>query len=281
MQSSRYIRASLACGLLAIALLAMAHADPLAVVNAARGQACGSRSGALAHTPALDTAAHAVADGKSLRAAVEASGYRAVNSAVLRFDGVRDDNELAILVNRSCTQIAAAGLRDAGSYQRGQAFWIVIAEPFSVPKLDQATVAARVLVLVNRARSQPRRCGNEQFGAAPALSVSPALTRAATAHVRDMAERGSMSHAGRDGSTPAQRVTRAGYAWSAVGENIAAGQRDADSVVKSWLGSPGHCANLMSSDYSETGSAFATNAGSEAGIYWTQVFAAPSAPASR
>src|SRR5262249_6851523 len=133
-------------------------------------------------------------------------------STVLRFDGVRDDNELATLISRSCAQIATAGLRDAGSYQRGQALWIVIAEPFSVPKLDAAAVAARVLDLVNRARSQPRRCGNEQFGAAPALRASPALTRAASAHAGDMAERGSMSHAGRDGSTPAQRVSRAGYA---------------------------------------------------------------------
>jgi uncharacterized protein YkwD len=172
-------------------------------------------------------------------------------------------------------------MRDAGSYQRGQAFWIVIAEPFSVPKLDQAAVAARVLDLVNRARAQPRRCGNEQLSAVPALRASPLLARAASAHARDMADAGTMSHTGRDGSTPAQRVAHAGYAWSAVGENIAAGQRDADSVVKSWLGSPGHCANLMSPDYSETGLGFATNDSSQAGIYWAQVFAAPSASASR
>jgi uncharacterized protein YkwD len=279
MQSSRYISTALSCGLLAIGLSPAAHADPLAVLNAARGQACGT--GALAHAPALDAAARAVADGKSLRTAIEGSGYRAVMSALLRFDGVRNDSELATMVNRSCAQIAAPGLRDAGSYQRGQAFWIVIAEPFSVPKLDQTAAAARVLDLVNQARAQPRRCGNEQFGAAPALRASPLLARAASAHARDMAERGNMSHTGGDGSTPAQRVTRAGYSWSAVGENIAAGQRDADSVVKSWLGSPGHCANLMSPDYTETASGFATNASSQAGIYWAQVFAAPSASASR
>ena len=74
---------------------------------------------------------------------------------------------------------------------------------------------------------------------------------------------------------PAQRVARAGYSWSVVGENIAAGQRDADTVVKSWLESPGHCANLMNPEYSEVGVAFATNASSAAGIYWAQVFAAP------
>jgi uncharacterized protein YkwD len=281
MQPSRYIRTVFACGFLAIVLLPAAHADPLAVVNAARSHSCGTTAGALAHAPALDAAARAVAEGKSLRIAVEASGYRAVTSTLLRLEGVRDDSDLARVANRSCAQIAAAGLRDAGSYQRGQALWLVIAEPFSVPKLDRAAVAARVLDLVNQARAQPRRCGDEQFGAAPALRASPLLTQAASAHSRDMAERGSMSHVGGDGSTPAQRVTRAGYSWAAVGENIAAGQRDADTVVKGWLGSPGHCANLMSPDYTETGLAFATNASSQAGIYWAQVFAAPSASASR
>jgi uncharacterized protein YkwD len=260
-------------GLIAVAT---AHANPIEVVNSVRRQGCGNgAAAALVHTPTLDTAARSVAEGKTLRAAVEASGYRAVNSAVLYLDGARDDNELARLVAQSCAQVTRAGLRDAGSYQRGRTLWIVLAEPFSVPALDQSAVAARVLELVNRARAEPRRCGGQQFGAAPALRWSPKLEQVAAAHARDMAESGTVSHTGRDSSTPSQRVTRAGYHWSAVGENIAAGQRDAESVVKSWLGSAGHCANLMSPDYSEVGAAFATNAASAAGIYWAQVFAAP------
>jgi uncharacterized protein YkwD len=150
-----------------------------------------------------------------------------------------------------------------------------------VPALDRAAVAPRVLELVNRARAQPRRCGRDDFGAAPALRGSQPLERVARAHARDMAQRGSMSHTGSDGSAPAQRVTRAGYAWSAIGENIAAGQPDPESVVKGWLASPGHCANLMSPDYSEVGVAFATNPASEAGIYWTQVLASPSSATRR
>src|SRR5262252_939217 len=93
MQSSRCRRAIVACGLLAIASLPVAHADPLAVVNTARHQTCGSTSAALVRAAALDAAARGVAEGKSLRAAIDASGYRAVTSTVIRLDGVRDDDE--------------------------------------------------------------------------------------------------------------------------------------------------------------------------------------------
>ena len=46
-----------------------------------------------------------------------------------------------------------------------------------------------------------------------------------------MAERGSLGHEGSDGSTSGERMTRAGYVWQASGENVAAGQPDAESVV--------------------------------------------------
>jgi len=39
-------------------------------------------------------------------------------------------------------------------------------------------------------------------------------------------------------------------------------------------GIPGHCANLMASQYLEMGVAYAVNRESKAGIYWVQVFAA-------
>jgi len=257
-----------------------ARADPLSVVNAVRHQGCGNPARALAHAPQLDVAAQGVAEGRTLRAAVDASGYRAVTTTLLSLDGARNEGELGRLVAQSCAQVTQAGLSDAGSYQRGHMVWIVLAEPFRVPTLDKTAVAARVLDLVNQARAEPRRCGGQQFGAAAPLHRSLVLEQTAASHARDMATRGNMSHLGSDGSTSPQRVTRAGYRWSAVAENIAAGQRGADRVVKSWLDSPGHCANLMNPMYSDMGVAFATNAASPAVIYWTQVFGAPMGVAS-
>jgi len=59
-----------------------------------------------------------------------------------------------------------------------------------------------------------------------------------------------------------------------VAENIASGQKDADDVVRTWLESPGHCANLMNPDMRDMGVAYAFDASSTDGIYWVQVFAA-------
>jgi uncharacterized protein YkwD len=136
-------------------------------------------------------------------------------------------------------------------------------------------VSREVLELVNQARAKRRRCGWKRLDAVPSLALSDALERAARAHAQDMAERRILSHAGRDGSSPGERATRSGYRWRAVAENIAGGQTTAEQVVAEWLGSPKHCANLMSPDYSELGVGYAVEPKSELKTYWAQLFAAP------
>lgn len=136
-------------------------------------------------------------------------------------------------------------------------------------------VAQQVLTLVNEARAERRRCGWKRFGAVAPLAMSVVLQAVALAHARDMADRGILSHAGRDGSTPGTRAEGAGYRWRVVGENIASGQATAEQVVADWLKSSHHCANLMDPDYSEMGVAFAVGSRSEARNYWSQMFAAP------
>ena len=107
------------------------------------------------------------------------------------------------------------------------------------------------------------------------MTLSPLLNEAAFRHARDMAERGVLSHEGSDGSESGDRITRAGYAWRASGENVAAGQPDADTVVAAWLESPGHCATLMGPYFTEMGIAFVPAPEKNPAIYWAQVFAAP------
>ena len=101
------------------------------------------------------------------------------------------------------------------------------------------------------------------------------LTAAASVQSLDMAARGRLGHDGSDGSDSGERMTRAGYTWQAAGENVAAGQHDADAAVAAWLESPGHCATLMNAHFTETGVAFALAPGKNPAVYWTQVFAAP------
>lgn len=77
------------------------------------------------------------------------------------------------------------------------------------------------------------------------VTVDDRLIKAAARHARAMADRDFFSHVGADGSSIGMRVTRAGYVWALVAENIAAGMTDADAAVISWIDSPGHRQNLL------------------------------------
>ena len=126
---------------------------------------------------------------------------------------------------------------------------------------------------VNEARSQPRQCGDQNFDAAEPLSWNCKLTDAARAHSEDMVKLEFFSHTGPEGREIGERVSQRNYSWSAVGENIAAGQNSVDQVVDGWLSSPGHCANIMRAEFTEMGAARIEAPGSKYSPLWTQVFA--------
>lgn len=135
-------------------------------------------------------------------------------------------------------------------------------------------VAARVLDLVNQARSAGRRCGSEAFAPTAPLASATPLESAAQSHAQDMATREYFAHKAKDGSEPRDRVRGAGYAARLSGENIAFGAESAEEVVRGWLASPGHCANIMDGRFRHTGIGVAS--GRKAGhIYWVQTFGAP------
>lgn len=126
---------------------------------------------------------------------------------------------------------------------------------------------------VNLARGSSRSCGDDQMPAVAKLSWSCQLRSAAQAHSNDMAKNNFFDHTGSDGLSVSDRVTASGYSWNSVGENIAAGQSSITEVIIGWLDSPGHCRNIMSSSFTEFGSALVTNNESDYSRYWTQVFA--------
>lgn len=256
---------------------AQGHPALLHALNTLRQEGCakGSRPAApLRENAALSQAAALVADGRKLDSALKTVGYRAVSTLQIT---VRGAGGAAALTQKalgsSCGAALHAELVEAGFHQRGTQTWVVLAAPFSPPAAAQAgEVQGRVLALVNEARSRPQRCGDKAFAPAPPLRLNPTLYGIANAHAGDMARHDYFSHTGRDGSTVDGRATRAGYAWHAIGENIAADQLSADAAVRGWMNSPGHCANIMSPDFSEMGAAFVVNPQSSAGIYWAQVF---------
>nr|WP_314631594.1 CAP domain-containing protein [uncultured Noviherbaspirillum sp.] len=132
-----------------------------------------------------------------------------------------------------------------------------------------------ILDRVNQARAAGRTCGTKTYGPAPALRWNGVLFNAAGAHSTDMAANNYFSHTSQDGRNPGQRITGAGYAWSAYGENIAAGQTSAQSVVDGWLASPGHCANIMNASYADIGTACVASSTSTYRTYWTMDLARP------
>ncbi len=55
---------------------------------------------------------------------------------------------------------------------------------------------------------------------APPLSIHPQLTAAARVHCVDMYENEFQGHVGTDGSSVGERVTRQGYRWNSIAENV-------------------------------------------------------------
>ncbi len=257
----------------------VARADTVTLVNTLRKQGCGRspRAPALQPSTALDAAARALARSGKLRESVESAGYKAAKSESLHIKGPTTDDDLRKgLDARSCATLVDKDFTDIGAFHRADETWIVLAKAQPKPPvLNAAAEAARVLELVNAARLQSRKCGRQDFGPAPPLTASPVLAAAAAAHARDMAEHAELTHTGSDGSQPADRITRAGYAWRASGENVASGQRNADAVVAAWLASPGHCANIMEPNFREMGVAFVQVPDANPGVYWAQSFGTP------
>jgi uncharacterized protein YkwD len=228
---------------------------------------------------ALERVARDLSQGGELVQRLKETGYRATRSRAFSIngEGVGAQGPAILARQAYCQPLQDAGMTEVGVYQDARQVWVVMAAPFA-PSVALSAQAAgqRVLDLVNQARATPRTCGDRVFKAAPPLRWNATLAEASRLHAEDMARYNYFRHEGREGSTPAQRVERAGYRYLSTGENLASGTNmQAQDAVAGWLKSPGHCANLMSPGYTEMGAAFAVNPASDMGIYWAQAFGTP------
>jgi uncharacterized protein YkwD len=105
---------------------------------------------------------------------------------------------------------------------------------------------------------------NAQRAGLPALVRDARLDRAAQLHAENMARQGRMSHI-LDGRGVGARVCAEGVCRIGVGENVAMGQRTTGEVMRSWMASPGHLANIQGR-YSRIGVGYSKG-------YWCVVFA--------
>lgn len=121
--------------------------------------------------------------------------------------------------------------------------------------------------IINEVRSTPTVCGSNTYPAVDPLEWDSGLGFAALKHSQDMAINDFFAHDGSDGSTFISRAAQFGSA--ARNENIGAGYRDPESVVDGWVGSPGHCLNLMSPHITKFGTGMVIDRSSTWGNYWT------------
>ena len=160
----------------------------------------------------------------------------------------------ALAFGASVALLGACGGSDGGG--RAVAATALPPEPVAAPTCGLREFAASTLARINQIRAAGADCHSAgRFGPAGPLVWSAALARAADAHTREMAARDYFSHISSDGRNVGDRVSATGYAWSSVGENIAAGFDSIPSVMEGWLSSDDHCANLMDSGFVELGMA--------------------------
>ncbi|MEV8033545.1 CAP domain-containing protein [Streptomyces sp. NPDC086182] len=153
-----------------------------------------------------------------------------------------------------------AGLAYVPDARSGDLYWTAVwARPFSPEGLDRT--AREVIALTNTERTS---------AGLPPLSADPRLTTAAQAHSADMVARDFYAHTSPGGGRPWDRAAAAGCTHRSIGENIACGQRSPAEVVRGWMDSPGHRANILKRDFTHIGIGLA--GGSRAGTYWTQLF---------
>ncbi len=73
---------------------------------------------------------------------------------------------------------------------------------------------------------------------APPVQIDSQLSAAAQAHARDMASQNRPWHFGSDGSSPIDRVARAGYAGQFLGENISETFETDGETLAAWMEDP-------------------------------------------
>ena len=115
-----------------------------------------------------------------------------------------------------------------------------------------ALVRASVLCLINRKRAEN--------GDAP-LKTNPQLEQAAEGHCEELIADDYFAHVSPSGETPVDRIRDTGYIPSpsdgyVIGENLAWGTYQLSTpqaIVAAWIASPGHLANILETQYVETG----------------------------
>ena len=177
---------------------------------------------------------------------------------------VRHRLRLAPLWSLVVVSLAAAqpGLASAHPHRmRARASQECLGADVPVGRAAVTTMRAAVLCLINQQRNAR---------GLPSLRASGRLTGSAQRWTGAMVSSGSFSH----GANFALRISASGYDWQAAAENIATGYATPRAVVDAWMGSLGHCRNILDPAFRDVGTGVAaTPVGPSMGPgTWTEDF---------
>ena len=131
-------------------------------------------------------------------------------------------------------------------------------QKINVPEEEGQAIEAEVVRLVNVERAN---------AGLPALKSDWELARVAQHKSQDMKDKNYFDHTSPTYGTPFNMMKNYGITYKSAGENIAKGQKTAAEVVKAWMNSEGHRANILNKNYTHIGVGYVSN-----GNYWTQMF---------
>jgi uncharacterized protein YkwD len=131
---------------------------------------------------------------------------------------------------------------------------------FRIGAFEKNRIPYRVLDSVNAFR--------QASGLAP-LELSAELTAAAATHSRDMSVQNRPWHFGSDGSSPIERIARAGYKGPLIGENISETFESDVETLAAWMAEDGTRAIILDKNARYMGLAWYQEANGK--IWWTQI----------
>jgi len=137
---------------------------------------------------------------------------------------------------------------------------------YRIAPADASRVQFRALDAVNTLRAQARL--------AP-LAFDAALNAAAATHSRDMSVQQRPWHFGSDGSSPIERVARAGYRGRMKGELISETFETELETINAWMAAPDTRAVLLDPEARDIGFSWYQEPNGK--LWWTLVTGAPGA----
>lgn len=126
------------------------------------------------------------------------------------------------------------------------------------PETGNQSFAEQVVELVNQERVKA--------GLKP-LTMKTELAAAASVRAKEI--KTSFSHTRPDGRSYSTALTEQSIRFRGSGENIAYGQKTPQDVMKSWMNSSGHRANILNPSFTDIGVGYYESNGTG---YWVQLF---------